>query len=102
VDFAEEEVDDDGEDPEEEIVYDVIVCLLAFVGHGGRGCCSCRALSGVCLACIVCAMVEVEGCGPESSRVLCRCRRRILGVVGTARSLRVIKREAARSMWRRV
>jgi hypothetical protein len=53
VDFAEEEVDDDGEDPEEEIVYDVIVCLLAFVGHGGRGCCSCRALSGVCLACIL-------------------------------------------------
>jgi hypothetical protein len=37
VDFAEEEVDDDGEDPEEEIVYDIVVCLLAFVGHGGEG-----------------------------------------------------------------
>jgi len=81
VDFAEEEVDDDGEDPEEEIVYDVIVCLLAFVGHGGRVCCSCRALSCVCLACNVRAMVEVEveGCGPEASRVLCCCGRRILG-----------------------
>jgi hypothetical protein len=36
VDFAEEEVDDDGEYPEEEVVDDIIVCLLAFVGHGGR------------------------------------------------------------------
>ena len=36
MDFAEEEVDDDGEDPEEEVVDDIIVCLLAFVGHGGR------------------------------------------------------------------
>lgn len=38
MDFAEEEVDDDGEDPEEEVVDDVIVCLLPFVGHGGRKC----------------------------------------------------------------
>jgi hypothetical protein len=36
VDFAEEEVDDDGEYPKEEVVDDIIVCLLAFVGHGGR------------------------------------------------------------------
>jgi hypothetical protein len=70
VDFAEEEVDDDGEDPEEEIVYDVIVCLLAFVGHDGRVCCSCRALSCVCLACNVRAMVEVEGADPRR-RVCC-------------------------------
>jgi hypothetical protein len=87
VDFAEEQVDDDGEDPEEEIVYDVVVCFLAFVGHGGRGCCSCRALSCVCLACILCAMVEVEGCGPEASRVLCGCVRLILGAICRCREV---------------
>ena len=43
MDFAEEEVDDDGEDPEEEVVDDIIVCLFAFVGHGGQEVGSLRA-----------------------------------------------------------
>ena len=34
MDFAEEEVDDDSEDPKEEVIDDIVVCLLAFVGHG--------------------------------------------------------------------
>jgi len=52
VDFAEEEVDDDGEDPKEEVVDDIIVCLFAFVRHGGRKVSSRRAFSiGVSLTC---------------------------------------------------
>jgi hypothetical protein len=43
VDFAEEEVDDDSEDPEEEVVDNIIVCLLAFVRHCGRKVSSRRA-----------------------------------------------------------